>query len=341
VRFLITGGTGFVGQAIALAALEAGHAVRVVARDARKAAALFGERPLDVVTASLADPAALAEALAGVDVLVHAAAVYSYARRDAERMVRGNPTLSETVFAAAAAAGTRHVLDVSTAGIFKPHPDGPRKGVTDADSPQWEKTDRQWGDPYLRSKVLAERVAARYRSEGLPISSIHPTNVIGPGDRGPGTSGSILVNLAGDLPVYPYGHSAWVDVRDVAAAALVVAERAPGGRHLLTVGMLPFPEMAAIIDRATGRRRRRIFLSPRLVGASAALNDRLGGRLMPGLPARDALEFIFTLGPVDGSSGLPALGLVHRRLEETVADSLRWWAENRVIPARLAGHLAG
>ena len=49
MRLLVTGATGFVGQTIAIAALEAGHAVRAMIRDPVKASALYGERPIDLI----------------------------------------------------------------------------------------------------------------------------------------------------------------------------------------------------------------------------------------------------------------------------------------------------
>ena len=49
MRLLVTGATGFVGQTIVEAALEAGHTVRGMARDPAKAARTFADRPVDVV----------------------------------------------------------------------------------------------------------------------------------------------------------------------------------------------------------------------------------------------------------------------------------------------------
>ena len=99
-------------------------------------------------------------ALIGIDALVHAAATYSSRRQDGPRMIAENPAIADVVLGAAAEVGTAHIVDVSTAGVFKAHPDGPKAGLTDTDSPYWTPADREWNDPYLCSKVLAEQVSS-------------------------------------------------------------------------------------------------------------------------------------------------------------------------------------
>lgn len=69
---VVTGATGGIGRAIALALHEAGHLVTAIGRDPDALAAL-GERGLHALALDLADTAAIAPALAGLrpDVLVN------------------------------------------------------------------------------------------------------------------------------------------------------------------------------------------------------------------------------------------------------------------------------
>lgn len=338
MRYLITGGTGFVGGWIARTAVGTGHAVEVVARDPQATAgAALTAAGIKVRGADLTDRAAMESALEGVDVLVHAAATYAYDRAAGRRVVRETPMLSRAVLEAALSAGTPHFIDISSAIVFKPHTEVSRRGVTDIDSPRWSPADRAWGDPYLASKVLADEEAEHARHRGLAVSSVHPSLVIGPEDRAPGTSGTLLLSLLHSQAV-PDVAAGWCDVRDVADAVVAIAGRPAGGRYLVTAETLPFRTVCRTLDRIAGHCPRRVFMPRRLVGAVARLNDMAGGGLDGRLPPRASLEYLLTTrGPIDGSGSLPALGLRYRPFETTVADALEWWASNGTVQASLAG----
>ncbi len=276
-------------------------------------------------------------ALYGVDVLVHAAATYAYDRAAGRRVVRETPMLSRAVLEATLSAGTPHVIDISSAIVFKPHAGGSRRDVTDIDSPRWSPADRAWGDPYLASKVLADEEAEHARDRGLAVSSVHPSLVIGPEDRAPGTSGTLLLSLLHSQAV-PDVAAGWCDVRDVADAVVAIAGRSAGGRYLVTAETLTFRNVCRTLDGLTGKGPRRVFLPRRLVAAAARLNDLAGGRLDARVPPRASIEYLLgTRGPIDGSSGLPALGLTYRSFVTTVSDSLDWWARNGMLDATILG----
>src|SRR5687767_1110344 len=72
MKVCVTGATGFVGAHIAARLLERGDEVRVTVRDRRRLSALAG-REVEVVDADILDRRAMRRALAGCDVLFHAA----------------------------------------------------------------------------------------------------------------------------------------------------------------------------------------------------------------------------------------------------------------------------
>jgi dihydroflavonol-4-reductase len=340
VRVLVTGATGFVGTAIVEAWLAGGHTVRALVRDRQKAADVL-DPAVEVVDGDATDPATMDRALEGRDVLVHGAAAYRYGRGLGDEMQRTAPLLARTAFEAAKRSGTGHVIDISSAVVFAPRPDKIRGLVTDIDSPVWPRGDIRWRDPYLASKTLAYEETERARDEGMPISSVHPSLVIGPRDRGPGVSGVLLRSLLVDRLI-PDGAMPWVDVRDVADIVVGVGAVAPGGSYLAGVATLTLRETAEVVERVTGVSRRLAWTAPAMVRAVASLNDLTGGRLMPRMPERPSLEFLLgDKGTVDGSSGAVALGRAYRPFEETVREAISWWAANGLLTPAQAGLAAG
>ncbi|WP_309614945.1 SDR family oxidoreductase [Salinibacterium sp.] len=106
MRILVTGSTGYIGGRLAPRLAEAGHHVRVLVRDPLKLRDAPWADDVDVMTGDLADAAAVARAVEGIDVvyyLVHAMG----ARGDFENM---ELTVAHNVADAAAAAGVKRIV---------------------------------------------------------------------------------------------------------------------------------------------------------------------------------------------------------------------------------------
>ncbi len=332
MRILITGGTGFVGRATVRALLAAGHHVRVFARDENRARATLEGLKVEIAVGDLGAIADVAAALRNRDALIHAGAAYRYDKA-AESLSKANVGLSESALGAALQAGLR-VVDVSSQVVFKLGLD-----KVDPTTPLVRPGDPGWRDPYLRSKVQAEEAARALDAGGLDRVAVHPSLIIGPDDPGPGTSGGLLVHViaGGSLPDF---RIALVDVRDV-AATIVAALAAPQGAHYLVTGdVLTYRKLAARIDALTGRRVRRIFVPAGVTRATAWLNDVAGGHLLDLVPAGSLDYLLGNARVVDTSRTTRELGIAFRPLDETLTDTIRWWAAHDVIDAKLAGALA-
>lgn len=333
MKILVTGGAGFVGRATVRAAVEAGHQVRIVSRDAWPSGSMFEKLGVDVVTGDAQSPAVIRKALEGMDALVQGAATYRYDRKSAAAMAN-NASLARTILDAALQASTPKVVDISSLVVFALG----RSPVTES-TPLTAEGQPGWTDPYLRSKVESERVGLEMERQGLPRVTVHPGTVIGPEDTAMGPSSGFITNLlAGGISID--SRAPWVDVRDV-ATAIVRALDAPAGSHyLLTSGVVSHRDIAGMLDALTGRIVSRRFLSEATVRRFAKINDLFGGRLSP-LPASSSIDWLLgNAAAVDTSRTADALGLAFRPIEETLADAIRWWAEHDMVNRELAGKLA-
>ena len=190
----MTGATGYIGQHVVAALLDAGHEPTALVRDPERAATLLPAGTA-IVTGSALQEADVARALAGCDAMVQSAGFYSYNRADVAHVTADTPALARAVLGAAARARLSRVVDVSSAVVFTTETER-----VDEATRLLAPGDRAWRDPYARAKTLAERTGREFLAAGLPRVAVHPGLVVGPDDRGPGVSGSLLVTLLTGRP---------------------------------------------------------------------------------------------------------------------------------------------
>ncbi len=180
MRFLVTGGAGYIGSHATLRLLDAGHEVTVVDnlyrghRGAIEALARVGGPRLRFVEADILDTAAVARALrdGGVETVLHFAAL-TYVGESMERpddYHRTNTTGGESLLAAMRACGVHRLVFSSTAATY---------GVPDAGAmPITEDTPQRPINPYGASKLAFEHVL-RAQTSWLSSVALRYFNVAG------------------------------------------------------------------------------------------------------------------------------------------------------------------
>jgi len=118
----LTGATGFIGSHVLDALLDAGYPVRALVRGEP---GRLGSRPgVTPVSGDLARPGALTRELDGCRYLVHVAAHYSFAPRDAEVIRRVNVAGTTGLLEAARIAGVERAVVTSSSGVVGPARNG-------------------------------------------------------------------------------------------------------------------------------------------------------------------------------------------------------------------------
>ncbi len=247
MKVLVTGASGFLGQATAAAVRDAGHEVRT-----------FQRRPSGVagvqdVAGTMTDDAALARAVDGVEAVVHLAAKVSLAGDPAD-FARVNVDGTRSLLRAARAAGAARFVFVSSPSVAHTG-----SSLVGADAGPAEPS-RARGD-YARTKAAAELLALDADAPDFAVVAVRPHLVWGPGDTQ--LVGRIVERArAGRLPLLDSG-AALIDTLyvDNAATAMVAAlehatdDGVHGNAYVVTNGEpRPVADLLAGICTASGVR---------------------------------------------------------------------------------------
>lgn len=328
---LLTGITGFIAKRIAFDLLAAGHSVtgtvRSPAREAEVRTALRANGLDDAtlgrlrfLTLDLTDDTGWADAMAGIDTVVHCASPFPIAQPKDE-MVLIRPAVDGTlrVLRAAQRAGVHRVILTSSMEAVM---HGTKEGlITETD---WSDLTSPTATAYTKSKTLAERAAWDFVAAHpeMQLTAINPGMVLGtPMDRETGSSVSVIRRfLNGKDPMVPDVSLPVTDIADVSAAHVAALARPTsiGQRYMVTDRFLSMPEMTAILKAAYPARRIATRIAPRFVLRVLALFDGEVRAILPWLGWKARL---------DNAKVQAELGLTITPAKESVLATARFLAE--------------
>jgi len=170
--FLVTGSTGFIGARLLERLVQQGEKIRVFLRLESDASAL--PDVVEVVRGSFSDPEVLADAVRGVDRILHLAGVTK--ALDEAGYNAGNVMPVEHLLAAVEKhnPALKRFLYVSSLTAGGPASEGIR-GIAESDQPHPVSA-------YGRSKLRAEALCLEHAAQ-LPVTIVRPPAVYGPGDK--------------------------------------------------------------------------------------------------------------------------------------------------------------
>ncbi len=323
MRVAVTGASGHVGANLCRQLVAAGHQVHaLVYRDVRALTGL----PVKLHPGNVLEPDSLQRLCSDkIDVLFHTAAHISI-RGDPDGLVeRVNLEGTRNVIAACLANQVGRLVHFSSIDALQNEPH---------EQPLDENRALLSGSKsaYAKSKADAERAILKAVTEGLDAIILSPTSILGPFDFKPSLAGTMLLDMfRGHLPILVQGGFDWIDVRDVAIAAIKAATDGRSGERYLLSG-----KWASLSDVS------------RLAAAQAQIH--FGATAMPkslawlGLPLVSAYCKVRGKAPLYTAESLRLvteshrdirhekasreLGLTPRPLRKTVQDTHDWFQES-------------
>jgi UDP-glucose 4-epimerase len=231
MKYLITGGAGFIGSHIARALLQQGENVRILDNFSSGKRENLKGLDVQIIEGDLRDADKVKEAVRGVDIIFHEAAFVSVpeSMEKPQECFDVNITGASILLEAARKTDVRRVVIASSAAVY---------GDSEI-MPLTEDTPLRQLSPYATSKRVNELFVDLYtRTFGLEVVALRYFNVYGPRQR-PDSMYAAAVpifirRMLDGKPVTVFGDGGQtrdlINVRDVVQANLLASEHpaAPG-----------------------------------------------------------------------------------------------------------------
>jgi len=338
----VTGANGFVGSRVVRELLRRGYDVTALVGADLGSENLEG-LPVKLRELDLLDRGSVRRALAGSDAIVHTAACYAFWLPDPRDFYRVNVEGTRHVLEAARELGCRKVVHTSSTATLSPgfHAEPTGEEVGDEEN---VLDLRRFRGHYKMSKAMAEVVALREAARGLPVVIVHPTTVLGPGDRRPTPTGTIVVHfLNGRMKAYTNLMQNFVDVRDVAAGHVLALEKGrPGERYVLGGENHPMSEIVRLLAEITGLPAPWFAIPHPLLHAMGRFNEWLSDHVThrePLVPFEAKLHAVDSR-PFDSSKARRELGFEARPTREVLIEAVRWFVSEGFCPPATAEKIA-
>ena len=212
---LVTGGAGLLGKELIAQLLSSGKEVTAIYNNTILDD--FPSKGLKKIPCNILDVVGLEEVMNGIDELYHCAGKVSFTPGQLGQLYKINVEGTANVVNAAINAGIRkmvHVSSVSSLGRI-------REGEIINENMQW--SEETSNSKYGQSKYMGEMEVWRGIAEGLNAVIVNPTIILGAGNWND-SSTEIFKSVYNEYPWYTEGTTGFVDVRDVAAAMIMLMD---------------------------------------------------------------------------------------------------------------------
>jgi len=232
MKYLVTGGAGFIGSHIAQTLLERDETVRMLdnfstgkRENVTALTRQFGRDQLEVIEGDVRDAAHVKAAVSGIEVIFHEAAFVSVPQSmdEPQECFDVNLTGTSLLFDAARHAGVRRAVVASSAAVY---------GESEA-LPLVEETPLMQKSPYAVSKRVNEMYAELFtNSFNFEVVALRYFNVYGPRQRPDSMYAAAVPIFARRLldgkPITIYGDGGQtrdlINIRDIVRANIVASE---------------------------------------------------------------------------------------------------------------------
>ncbi len=325
-KIFVTGATGFVGSYIVRALLAHEYEnITCLARNIVVHPFLSDiHHRVSWIQGDILDLPLMMDILKNIDVVIHAAAVVTFNTKNKNHIL--DTAISGTANLVNVCLDTSlkkfiHISSIAAIGRKKPHENITEKSVF---------SHSEYDTTYGLSKFLAEQEVWRGHAEGLPITILNPSFILGAGiwDK---SSLKLFKRIDQNPNFYPLGTNGIVDVRDVAQATILAMNpNINGERFIISSENWTYKDIIGKIADKLERKKPHYGLTP-LLGSIVWRFYWIKSLFTNETPivTRETIKSMSVHSIYDNSKSISQLGLTYRDMEESITECADLYLESK------------
>jgi dihydroflavonol-4-reductase len=327
-KIFVTGATGFVGSYIVRKLIKEGfNNITCLKRNTSSSRLTDDfENKVQWVAGDILDLPFLEEIMMSHDLVVHAAADVTFSLKNKNKVLETALTGTANLVNAAIFCGVTKFVHISSIAAIG------RKKLVDHIDEKVLFSHSPYDTTYGLAKFLSEQEVWRGHAEGLQVTVLCPSMVLGAGDFS-SSSPKLFSKVANGLKFYPIGTNGWVDVRDVALATYqAIIGNHDGQRYIISAQNMKYQDVFSKIAKCMN-----------VSGPSKPITNFMGNifwRLESFRSFISGSEPIFTketfmstsvTSIYDNSKSTNELGLHYRDIEKTITETVQSFLEAKKL----------
>lgn len=239
IKIFVTGATGFVGSYIVRKLIKEGFSNITCLKRQVSSMDLVSDvvDHIHWVEGDILDLSFLEEALVSFDLIIHAAADVTFSLKNKKKVIETALNGTANLVNAALFCQVPKFIHISSIAAIG------RKKLEDHIDEKDLFSHSPYDTTYGLSKSLSEQEVWRGHAEGLQVTVLCPSMVLGAGDF-TSSSPKLFTKISKGLRFYPLGTNGWVDVRDVALATYqAIIGNHDGQRYIISAQNMKYQDV--------------------------------------------------------------------------------------------------
>ncbi len=322
-RVLVTGASGSLGSYLSKMLCNKGYNVRALVRKTSRLDLLenYTEK-LELFEGNILDLPSLEDAIKDIDWVFHCAAKVSYSPKGKKEMIAINIEGTANVVHVCQYHNTPKLIHASSIAALGR--EGNKKMISEKDLYKPDDANSL----YSKTKFKAEQEVWRGAAEGLNIAIVNPSVILGTGFW-ENSSNRIFQKVAKGLRFYTTGSTGFVDVRDVAQAMILCAEKDIRDKRFVINGAnIKYQYLFNQIADGLNVKQPTIKVTP-LLSEIAWRVEKIKGKIIGKTPlvTKETAHIASQSFSFDNSLSINELGMAYRPIEETIQQCCEAYLE--------------